>query len=275
MMPFGPTWNIEWNYQTFTPSWPQELDQMLTFCSPRSQIRPCQPIENAASTISPKRRTSERGFQRQACKGCGKEPPSSDEWVSKWKTQLNFNLIKFNYCDACFRLLRQPRAPFCFNHCLVNRGRWRGSEKLADWREWKRFSFVSRKNECGDWRMKCNYFWAQIPSKQLLWSFCSTSGSAPTPPEERRREWYNETLNSAYNLGKNFFFCRLLVLRVGKVIHWENYGRGWCRGGGVGVSLEWMEREDRFRRTATLEISFLSIENKFRLRQSRFFRAKQ
>lgn len=97
--PHWHTWNIEWNYQTFT----RELKQMLTFSiflPSRNQTRQFQPIENVAFTTFPRRKTNKEGFPSSQAFGW-KEANEwkaivkmNHEWVSKWKTQLRRNLIK-------------------------------------------------------------------------------------------------------------------------------------------------------------------------------------
>lgn len=161
------------------------------------QTKPFQLIESVASSTYPTRKTNERSRNKTAAVSGG----------GKWKTQLIFNLIKFNYCDACFLLLRPPL-------CAAITGEdGNGKRKKLMTRRTQFFHLSAekrteeRRRNVITFSLECNannccYF--HLPFFPLI---------APT------REWYNETFNFAYNLENGFskqYFKFLLVVTVGR-----------------------------------------------------------
>lgn len=140
MIPVGHTWNIEWNYKTSTRAeasiWIQTNAHFLFLflCTFPTQTKQRRPIENEAFKIL----SDVKSERFHHCYRQKADITTNHEREGKWKTQLIFNLIKFNYCDVCFLLLRQSPS----------------TEKLMTWTQL--FPFVSTK-EKGTREGKCNY----------------------------------------------------------------------------------------------------------------------
>lgn len=163
---------------------------MFTFFTHRflliKQTKQFLPIENVAFTISQTKRPTNRKLFSSLISIINWEKKSSNgiwsgrmnhEWDGKWKTQLIFNLIKFNYFDACFLLLlRLPSVSqpllSCSNLCLLigkGEGGKKERERVKSWwlEERNDVFFIPRQQKkrgqkTWERRMKCNYIFAQI-----------------------------------------------------------------------------------------------------------------